>query len=97
MSLLLFSPGQLVATPAALEAVRESGDSVLALLRRHLLLEQGELDDHDHAVNKQALVYGTRILSSFKLKSGTTLWIITDGADENGIRHCTTVLLPEDY
>jgi hypothetical protein len=42
-----FPPGQLVATPGALEAFGQSGDSPLAFLMRHLSGDWGELDAED--------------------------------------------------
>jgi hypothetical protein len=43
------------------------------------------------------LVDGSRLLSAYKTLKGERLWIITEAADDQGRRACTTCLLPEDY
>jgi len=42
-----FRPGQIVATPGALDALSVSGENVLDYLERHLAGDWGELDEHD--------------------------------------------------
>jgi hypothetical protein len=46
MNTILFSPGQIVATPGALE-LAEQGVNLLAYLKRHLQGDWGELDKAD--------------------------------------------------
>jgi hypothetical protein len=92
----LFTLGQVVATPAALSAIQQSGDDVHVLLLKHLCLDPGELDAEDVEANRRAVQTGNRILSSFKLSDGTKIWVITD-AGESRFRPSTTVLLPSDY
>jgi hypothetical protein len=87
-----FQPGQLVATPSALEALRRSGYSPLDLLARHLTGDWGEVDEHDRLENEFSLKNGLRLMSVYSLKDGTRIWVITE-AD----RSSTTLLLPEDY
>jgi hypothetical protein len=87
-----FQPGQLVATPGALDAFRKSGDSPLDLLQRHLLGDWGDVDEHDRMENEFSLQNGLRILSAYRLTDGENIWIITE-AD----RSATTILLPEEY
>jgi hypothetical protein len=87
-----FSPGSVVATPGALEAFRASGEEPLPFLQRHLTGDWGELDEHDVRENELSLECGWRILSCYRLRNGTRIWIITE-AD----RSVTTVLLPEEY
>lgn len=87
-----FSLGRTVATPAALEALASSRQSPAEFLARHQAGEWGELDDEDRRLNDEALLDGSRLLSSYKLANGETLWIITE-AD----RSSTCCLLPEDY
>jgi hypothetical protein len=87
-----FSPGSIVATPGALEAFRASGEDPLPFLQRHLAGDWGELDEHDVRENELSLEHGWRILSCYRLRNGTRIWIITE-AD----RSVTTVLLPEEY
>jgi hypothetical protein len=87
-----FPPGQLVATPGALEAFRQSGDSPLEFLMRHLSGDWGELDAEDRKENVYSLEHGLRLLSAYRLKDGTKIWVITE-AD----RSATTILLPSEY
>jgi len=84
--------GQVVATPAALDAVSAANDSVLGYLVRHCSGDWGDVDAEDGKANDDATWDGGRVLSVYKLKSGETIWIITE-AD----RSVTTVLLPSDY
>jgi len=92
MSGTKFSPGSIVATPGALEALRVSGDDALAYLVRHLRGDWGDLDEHDRRENELSVERGWRILSCYRLSSRTRIWLITE-AD----RSATTFLLPEEY
>lgn len=87
-----FDLGILVATPGAIEARDKAEDSFGLLLARHSRGDWGDLNDEDKQANEQALKSGARILSAYKLKDGTKVWIITE-AD----RSATTILLPEEY
>jgi hypothetical protein len=87
-----FSLGQIVATPGALRALEISAESPLEFLRRHVTGDWGELDEEDRRENELSLREGFRLLSSYRLRSGEKLWIITE-AD----RSVTTLLLPEEY
>ncbi|MGZ8246219.1 hypothetical protein [Methylomagnum sp.] len=87
----LFALGQTIATPGAVEAMRQAGVSPLALLSRH---QRGDWDDlcrEDKQTNEQALATGERIFSSYQLETAK-FWVITE-AD----RSATTILLPEEY
>ena len=55
----------------------------------------GELDEHNRAMNEQAVRDGNMILSQYRLTDETMLWIISDPVDDLG-RRTTTVLLPEE-
>ena len=92
MSGARFAPGSVVATPGALGAFTASGDDPLAYLMRHLAGDWGEIDPNDVIVNELSLQRGFRLLSSYRLSSGVTVWCITE-AD----RSVTTFLLPEEY
>ena len=92
-----FAFGRIVATPAALEAIGDSDQSPHEFLIRHLRLEQGDLCDDDHELNKQSIQDGSRILSSFRTAKNVKLWIITEAEDDSGQRAATTILLPEEY
>ncbi len=87
---MLFPPGQIVATPGALE-LAEQGVDLLAYLQRHLCGDWGELCDEDKAENDFSLKNGFRLMSAYPTPCGK-LWIITE-AD----RSATTFLLPEEY
>ena len=53
-----FAFGSIVATPGALEAIEDSGQSPHEFLNRHLRLEQGDLCPEDHELNQQAIEDG---------------------------------------
>lgn len=90
-----FSPGQVVATPAALEAMETHQCSPLSLLARHLSGQDwGELDASDAKANDDALQWGGRLLSSYLIGPGTKVWLITDQCESGNV---TTYLLPADY
>ena len=93
MSNPLFSPGSIVSTPGALEALNEAGpDTYMELLRRHVTGDWGEVCKEDAKENDFSVEHGFRILSAYSLKTGVKVWIITE-AD----RSATTLLLPEEY
>jgi len=87
-----FPLGQVVATPAALEALSRTGQRADEFLNRHVVGDWGVLCDEDRQLNDEALIDDSRVLSSYVLMDGTKLWIITE-AD----RSSTCVLLPSDY
>jgi hypothetical protein len=89
--------GQIVATPAALEAIEEAGQEPDFFLDKHAAGDWGEVDDGDKALNDQALANGDRLLSAYRTLKGTRLWIITEAEDDKGNRAATTVLRPEQY
>lgn len=87
-----FALGQVVATPGALAAFEAAKQTPMELLQRHVVLDQGELDEEDQQTNEAAVKTGERILSSYLLNDGTKIWIITE-AD----RSSTCLLLPDEY
>jgi len=94
----LFKPGRVVATPGALEALEQSGQSVWHFLALHLAGNWGVVDDEDKALNDEALKDGSRLLSAYLLddEEKTKIWIITE-AEDQGNREATTALLPDEY
>lgn len=90
MKTQLFQPGQIVATPGALE-LAEQGINLLAYLYRHLSGDWGDLCKEDKQENNFSVINGYRILSAYKTIAGK-LWIITE-AD----RSVTTFLIPDEY
>ena len=87
-----FSLGQVVATPGALEALEEAGQSPDDFLSRHIRGEWGEVSQDDKQANDDALVNGDRVLSAYRTLRNVRIWIITE-AD----RSSTCVLLPSEY
>jgi hypothetical protein len=87
-----FPLGQLVATPGALDALAEAGQTPLDFLSRHARGDWGDVDAHDRAANDRALEDGSRLLSAYTTAKGVRLWVITE-AD----RSSTCLLLPEEY
>ena len=81
-----FQLGQIVATPAALEAIEASGQEPSFFLDRHIQGDWGWVDDFDKGANDQALVDGGRLLSAYLTLKGVKLWIITEAADDDGNR-----------
>lgn len=88
-----FDLGQVVATPGAQAALEGSKETPELYLARHGGGDWGEeMCESDKALNDRALVDGDRLMSAYKLKDGTKIWIITE-CD----RSVTTLLLPEEY
>jgi hypothetical protein len=97
MTTAKFPLGQIVATPGAIEAMEESGQTPDFFLEQHVSGNWGIVDGEDWALNDQAMVDGSRILSAYSTLKSKKLWVITEAADENGHRAATTILLPEEY
>jgi len=93
----LFPLGQVVATPGALEALEAAGVAVGTLVARHAAGDWGDLDREDRGLNEQALVSGARIFSVYRISEEVTVWVITNGDDEEGDRDATTLLIPSEY
>ncbi len=87
-----FPLGQVVATPGAIDALANTGNSPEEFLDRHVRGDWGELSEQDRQENEVSLTEGFRILSAYVLRDGTKIWIITE-AD----RSSTCILLPEEY
>ncbi len=92
-----FCLGQVVATPAALTALLQSGQSPQFFLERHLRGDWGELHEEDWKLNDQALAEGGRLLSTYRTLRGEKIWIITEASDAEGRQNVTTLLLPMEY
>ncbi len=87
-----FNLGQVVATPGALAALHNAGETALPYLARHLRGDWGDLDVEDWQENTRSLRQRFRLLSAYTLPTDVKIWIITE-AD----RSATCVLLPEEY
>lgn len=92
-----FSLGRCVATPGALDALQESGQTPQVFLSKHVRGDWGEVCDEDKRLNDQALVDGSRLLSAYTTLKNTRIWCITEAEDGRGQRCATTLLLPEEY
>ena len=92
MSQSLFSLGQVVATPGAIEALAASGHQPHEFLNRHVSGDWSEMSDEDKRENEFSVDKELRIFSAYHLSDGTRIWIITE-AD----RSATTLLLPSEY
>lgn len=89
---ILFPLGRLVATPGALDAMNDAGQSPSMFLSRHQSGDWGEVSKEDAQENELSVEQGFRIISAYTLSSGVKIWIITE-AD----RSATTILLPSEY
>ena len=88
-----FPLGRVVATPGALEALAEAGQSAIGFIRRHQSGDWGEcLSEEDKRENEFSVDKPLRIFSAYLTARGVKLWVITE-AD----RSATTVLLPSEY
>jgi hypothetical protein len=87
-----FYLGKLVATPGVIAAAEASGDTLMLFVFRHAAGDWGDLSREDLMANAQSLKDGTRLLSAYRLRDKTRIWIITE-AD----RSATTILLPGEY
>jgi len=87
-----FEPGRVVATPGALDALEEARTAPSELLSRHLGGDWGEVPKEDARENERSLKHGFRVLSSYPLRTGAKVWVITE-ADGSS----TCLLLPSEY
>ncbi len=87
----LFTPGQIVSTPAALAACEANSVDPTSLINRHINGDWGKLSKDDVKANVQAIIYGARILSKYQV-GDEWLYCITE-AD----RSSTCLLLTSEY
>lgn len=87
-----FRAGQIVMTRGSQDAFVEANQSPLEVLKRHLSGDWGNVPPEDARENERSVGEGYRILSSYTLRDGTKVWVITE-AD----RSVTTILLPSEY
>lgn len=87
-----FRLGRILATPAAVEVLADAKISIVDLWCRHVRGAFGDLAESDRQQNEIAVETGQRILSSYVLPGGQTVWVITEWD-----RSATTFLLPGDY
>ena len=89
---MLFPLGTISLTDGAICALERTGQRPEQLLARHLFCDWGELDEDDWQRNEFALQNGLSLLSAYRLRDNTKVWVITESD-----RSSTTVLLPEEY
>lgn len=87
---ILFRPGTVCATPAALENVSQK--KLIHLVERHIRGDWGDTCMVDQAANQRAIRDGSRILSWYQISGKLRILIITE-AD----RSATTVMLANEY
>lgn len=93
----LFQPGRVVATPGAVDELHRAGQSIWSLVARHITGDWGDVDAEDAQANAAAVRDGSRVLSSYRLTTGVTVWVVTEAEDDRGHRASTCVLRPEEY
>jgi hypothetical protein len=98
MSDLKLHSASLYITPGAADALQAKGIGGIigVLLARHFTGDWGNLDAEDRAANDASVADGSRVLSAY-VAAGIKVWIITEAADDHGVRAATTILLPEEY
>lgn len=89
--MLLFAPGRLLATSAALDLLACSGTHPLGLIRRHASGDWGDIHPEDCELNDQAVRNGSRLLSAYRIGS-ERIYVITEWD-----RSATTMLLASEY
>jgi len=81
-----FDLGRTLATPGALAALEESGQSPAFFLDKHTMGDWGDVNQEDKQANDEALTSGERLLSAYKTLLGQRIWIITEAVDDQGKR-----------
>jgi hypothetical protein len=61
VSIARFPVGRIVATPGALTALEEAGETPGAFLRRHVTGDWGELDEHDRQENEFSVAHAAPV------------------------------------
>ena len=88
----LFPLGMVVMTPGAAALLENTSTPSHRLIARHQFGDWGNLCKENDQTNRDAIQFGDRTFSSYKLEGGQKLWVITE-VD----RSVTTLLLPEEY
>lgn len=93
----MFSLGRIYVTPDAQAALLSTGHCPWEFLARHVRGDFGDVPPDDRQANLDALMEGARLMSSYKLGDGSTLWVITEAENSDHQREATTLLKPENY
>jgi hypothetical protein len=107
-SIVLFDPGRVTATPAAIAALRTAGVDPVCLIDRHVTGDFGDVGQMDAdslspsefeengdslELNTLAVLNGSdRIISIYTIEERVRLWVETVSD-----RSYTTIYLPEEY
>jgi len=89
-SMMKFTLGNLVITPAALKA--GAVDDFCRAIDRHVCGNWGEALEAVRLANESALLSGGRLLSVHRFRAGLELWVMTTPD-----RTLTTIFLTADY
>ena len=73
-----FSLGQVLATPGAMQAIKESGQEAAFFLNHHAIGDWGTVCQENGQLNDEALKDGSRIISAYTTLKGVKIWIITE-------------------
>lgn len=87
-----FPLGRVSMTRGVHALVQEGHLEPSTLLQRHVVGDWGDLDDEDRRENDASITDGSRLLSSYRIDSVLTVWVITEAG-----RQVTTILLPSEY
>ena len=84
------------------EKNKEFKEFISMSINRHINKDFGEMEEEDIESNKEAIINGSRIFSSYKIDENLNnenekLWIITEAENENKEREYTTILYPKEY
>jgi hypothetical protein len=94
----MFSLGQLVATPGAITALADAGQTPGHFLSLHESGSWGDLCAEDRAFNERAIAEEgnlekqSRVFSTYRTRNNVKLYVITEWD-----RSVTTILLPDEY
>lgn len=86
-----------------IEEEAEVFNDIWGCVMRYLHGDWGNIDPGDWNLNIDTIKYRTpagRLMGSYELSDGRTIWIITDGygRQSEGVECCyTTILSPDDY
>jgi len=74
----LFPLGRIVATKGVLDILEMTKESLTDLLVRHQSGKWGQVDEQERQVNDWAADNGMPVVSVYRLKTGTSICIITE-------------------
>lgn len=87
-----FHLGRVLMTRGVNALVQSGRFDPATLLRKHVCGDWGDLCDDDKAINDRSVNNGGRLMSSYRVEDGLTIWIVTEAG-----RSVTTLLLPSEY